>query len=143
MKRFVLIVIFVTVVAVLFMVTAPAAEVLGMPLACTDSGLERPCWIATMGVGVLALGGGAGLVELGIYGVGLFFATGQISGGLIVVGQLAIGVVGFLGQVACGLIGVGQGAVGYIKITQVSDNTEGKAFFKWFSGELDDALRLW
>ena len=143
MKRFALITVLLTLTAALFMATAPAAEVLGMPLTCTDNGLERPCWIATRGVGVFALGGGAGLVEIGIFGFGVLFATGQISGGLIVVGQLAIGVVGFLGQVASGLVGVGQGAVGYIKITQVSDNTEGKAFFKWFLSELEQALRLW
>lgn len=143
MKRFALITALVTLTAVLFMATAPAAEVLGMPLTCGDNDPPEPCWIATMGVGVFALGGGAGLIEIGIFGFGLFFATGQIAGGLMVVGQLAIGVVAFLGQVASGLIGVGQGAVGYIKITQVSDNTEGKAFFKWFTSELEDTLRLW
>jgi hypothetical protein len=141
-KRFILMVVLVAVTSLLFYATADgSAQVLGMRLTCMDMGGD-PCWIGIGAKAVIVLGGGVGVIEIGLYGAGILFATGQLAGGLLAVGQLAIGVVGFLGQVATGMVGMAQGGVGWITVTQGGDNEDGKAFFKRLSADLEEALRF-
>lgn len=142
MKRFILLTVLIALTALLFYLSADgSAEVYGMKLTCTGFG-RKPCWIGVGAYAVIALGAGVGMIELGMYGAGVLFATGQLAGGLIAMGQLAIGVVGFLGQVATGMVGAAQGGLGWLTVTQGGDNDEGKAFLKQLSAELDETLRF-
>ncbi|CAN5186003.1 hypothetical protein BH09MYX1_BH09MYX1_56990 [soil metagenome] len=99
-------------------------------------------WISVGHEGVIVLGIGFGLVEFGMYGVGVFFATGQACAGLIALGQAAFGPVAFLCQLGIGLTGAAQVAVGGQVIGQGELGPNGAAFLKRLSSDLDDLLRL-
>lgn len=99
-------------------------------------------WMTIGGEGVIALGVGFGLVEFGMYGVGIFFATGQACAGLIAIGQAAFGPIAFLGQLGIGLTGAAQLAVGGQVIGQGELGPNGSDFLARLSKDLDDLLRL-
>jgi hypothetical protein len=142
LKRFVILVGLIVVMTLLFWVSTPSgASVAGMPVACTgNSEAVAPCWIALGGFGVIVVGMGAGLVEIGIFGAGVLFATGQLSLGLIAFGQLALGPIFYCGQVGVGLVGMGQGGLGVLKIGQGDTSGEGRRFLDQLSGELNELL---
>lgn len=99
-------------------------------------------WLTIGHTGVIALGIGIGLVEFGMYGVGIFFATGQACAGLLAIGQAAFGLFGFVGQLGGGLCGVGQLAVGGQVSGQAELGPDGSEFLKRLSTDLGDLLRL-
>ncbi len=137
-KRFVILV----VLALLFWATTPGGvSVAGMPVACLGNAeAGTSCWITIGGFGVIVLGMGAGLVEIGIFGAGVLFATGQLSLGLIAFGQLALGPIFYCGQVGVGLVGMGQGGLGVLKIGQGHTGGEGRRFLDQLSDELNELL---
>jgi hypothetical protein len=142
-KRFAALVVLVALTSLLFFVTADReASVLGLKLACVDFTSDDLCWIGMGAKGVIVLGGGFGVIELGIAGGGILFATGQLAIGSLVLGQLAIGLVGFLGQVGTGLVGMAQGGVGWRTVTQGGDNEDGKRFLRAMSADLEGILRF-
>jgi len=94
--------------------TAAPTVILGMPV--TGSSSHQVAWISLGGTGAVVIGGGVGLVEIGVYGVGLLFATGQVCAGGVAIGQAAFGLCFVLAQLGLGLLGVVQGgAGGYMK----------------------------
>lgn len=112
----------------------------GMPVI--GSSMDQPSWIAAGGEGVIVLGAGVGLVEFGMYGVGILFATGQACAGLIAFGQAAFGLLFFAGQLGLGLTGVGQLAVGAQVVGQGELGPNGREFLERMSADLDELLRF-
>lgn len=114
--------------------------ILGMEPVCV--GPVVPCWLAFGGGnGVLVVGlAGFGLVSLTVYGVGVFFATGQLAAGLLAIGQVGVGVVGWLGQAGGGMTGVGQLIVGWLVRGQVRLGADGAAFHAMLSRQLRATL---
>ena len=112
----------------------------GMPVI--GSSMEQPSWISAGGQGVIVLGAGVGLVEFGIYGVGILFATGQVCGGLIAFGQAAFGLLFFCAQLGLGFTGIGQLAIGLQVIGQGELGPNGQAFFERMTSDLNELLRF-
>jgi hypothetical protein len=112
----------------------------GMPVI--GSSMEQPSWISAGGEGVIVLGAGVGLVEFGMYGVGILFATGQACAGLIAFGQAAFGLLFFCAQLGLGLSGMGQLAIGVQVIGQGELGPNGKAFLERMSADLGELLRF-
>ncbi len=100
-------------------------------------------WLVFGGTGVLVLGAGVGVVEIGLYGVGLLFATGQLSAGLIGIGQLTFGLVFFLGQVGVGATGAGQMAIGGLVTGQGELGADGSDFLDRMHEDIQELLRYW
>jgi hypothetical protein len=117
-------------------------NVLGMPAVHLGSKSAEPAWLAFGGKGVLVLGAGFGLVEIGMAGVGVFFAVGQAAVGLFAVGQLAVGLVGVIGQLAFGATGIGQLAVGGLVEGQGKLGFSGGDFLRGLNADLDRFLRF-
>ncbi len=137
---FLLIPIVVTALGLTYAVDLPKETVLGVPLVGYGS---AQAWIAMGGVGVLSLGGGAGVVMIGFYGFGLLFGVGQIglSAG-IGVGQLGCGSTLFVGQVGGALTGIAQGFLGVLGIGQVSASLDGTEFFTTLQKDLIETTSL-
>jgi hypothetical protein len=112
----------------------------GMPVV--GSSMEEPSWISVGGQGVIVLGAGVGLVEFGMYGVGILFATGQACAGLIAFGQAAFGLLFFCAQLGLGLTGIGQLAIGIQVIGQGELGPNGAEFFARMSDDLNELLRF-
>jgi len=112
----------------------------GMPII--GSSMEQPSWISVGGQGVIVLGAGVGLVEFGMYGVGILFATGQACAGLIAFGQAAFGLLFFCGQLGLGFAGLGQLAIGVQVIGQGELGPNGKAFLGRMNADLGELLRF-
>lgn len=106
-----------------------------------DDGAEY-AWISIGHEGMIVLGVGVGLVEFGMYGVGIFFATGQACAGLIALGQAAFGPIAFLGQLGAGLTGAGQLAIGGQVIGQGELGPNGSRFLGRMTADLEELLRL-
>ncbi len=106
-----------------------------------DDGTDY-AWISVGHEGMIVLGVGLGLVEFGMYGVGIFFATGQACAGLIAIGQAALGPVAFLGQIGAGCTGAGQLAIGGQVIGQGELGPNGSKFLDRLTTDLDELLRL-
>lgn len=100
-------------------------------------------WLVFGGTGVLVLGVGFGVVEIGLYGVGLLFATGQLCAGLFVIGQAALGVVFFLAQVGFGATGLGQLAIGGLVTGQGELGADGSDFLARMGADISELLRFW
>ena len=98
-------------------------------------------WLVFGGTGVLVLGGGVGVVEIGLYGVGLLFATGQLSAAMIGIGQLTFGLVFFLGQVGVG--STGQLAIGGLVTGQSELGADGGDFLARIHTDIQELLRYW
>ena len=64
-------------------------EVLGMQVVSAGN-FDQPAWLCVGGgAGVLVVGvGGVGVVSITLYGAGLLFATGQLAVGLLCIAQL-------------------------------------------------------
>jgi hypothetical protein len=114
---------------------------LGMPVVGWGK-QDTPCWIAMGGQGVVVLGAGVGLVEYGVFGVGLLFACGQAAAGLIAFGQAAFGLIFVCAQLGLGLSGVGQLFIGGWGIGQGRLAANGEALLKHLDRDLDDILRF-
>jgi hypothetical protein len=112
----------------------------GMPVI--GSSMEAPSWITTGGQGVIVLGAGVGLVEFGMYGVGILFATGQACAGLIAFGQAAFGLLFFCAQLGLGFTGLGQLAIGIQVIGQGELGPNGAEFFTRMNTDLNALLRF-
>ena len=145
MKRFVIFCVIQAVVTGLLYALVAATEteptvVFGMPVI--GSSMEQPSWISAGGEGVIVLGAGVGLVEFGMYGVGILFATGQACAGLIAFGQAAFGLLFFCAQLGLGLSGMGQLAIGVQVIGQGELGPNGRAFLERMSADLGELLRF-
>ena len=119
--------------------TAPTV-LFGMPVI--GSSMEQPSWISLGGEGVIVLGAGVGLVEFGMYGVGILFATGQACAGLIAFGQAAFGLLFFCAQLGLGFTGMGQLAIGVQVIGQGELGPNGQAFLERMNADLGELLRF-
>lgn len=102
----------------------------------------EPAWLSIGGTGVLVLFGGAGVVVIGFYGIGVLFSIGQISAALITIAQLGIGLLLAVVQVGAGLTGLGQLIGGVAVAGQLPIGFDGRSFLEELSRELDEALRL-
>jgi hypothetical protein len=117
---------------------ADSHRVLGMAVVCTADQTATPCWIAYGGFGVVVLGGGVGMVEFGIGGVGILFGTGQLAAGLIAMGQVGMGLVFWAGQAGVGLTGIAQGMFGWVTIYQGGESGGGRRYFRALSQDMTD-----
>jgi len=148
MKRFAVVGVIVLVVAILLGVEVQAlgagdTNILGLPAVHTGGGkAAAPAWLAFGGEGVLVLGGGVGLVEIGLFGVGVFFATGQACAGLFAIGQLAVGVIGVIAQLGFGTTGIGQLIFGGLVEGQGRVGFSGEGFLTAFDADVTRFLRL-
>lgn len=145
MKRFIILAVLLGVTsALLYAITGwqghgAVTRFLDVPVV--DDGTDY-AWISVGHEGVIVLGVGIGLVEFGMYGVGIFFATGQACAGLLAIGQAAFGPIAFLGQIGAGLTGAGQLAIGGQVIGQGELGPNGSRFLERLSHDLDELLRL-
>jgi len=144
LKRFFIVLALIAVVALLMWVITPAgATAFGMPVACYGNMEDGTfCWITLGGFGVLVLGAGVGLVEIGLIGAGLLFAVGQATVGLIAFGQVVLGPVFYCAQGGLGLVGLGQGGAGLYTIKQGSTGGEGRKFLDQLDEELNELLKF-
>ena len=145
MKRFVIFCVIQAAVTALlyFIITVTETEptvLFGMPVV--GSSMDDPSWISAGGEGVLVLGAGVGLVEFGLYGVGILFATGQACAGLLAFGQAAFGLFFFCAQLGLGFTGVGQLAIGLQVIGQGELGPNGQEFFERMTADLGELLRF-
>ena len=135
------------------LVLAPALPaVAGMDVVCTPADPNQgsfdavlalpPCWFAFGGGKALLVVGlaGMGLVSITLYGVGLFFATGQLAVGLLAIGQAGAGIIGWIGQVGAGITGIGQLIVGGYVQGQLPIGVNGAAFHASLGRQLKSAL---
>ncbi len=113
-------------------------QVLGMAVTCTAEQSTAPCWIAYGGFGVVVLGGGVGVVEFGIGGVGILFGTGQLAVGMIAMGQVGVGLVFWAGQAGAGLTGVAQGMLGWVTAYQGGESCGGRRYLRELSRDVAD-----
>ena len=97
--------------------------------------------LAWMSAGVLVVGvGGVGVVSITLYGAGLLFATGQLAVGLLCIAQLGVGPVFFFGQVGAGFVAFGQLVFGALTGGQVPIGFNGKPMLRGLSAELNQVL---
>ena len=144
MKRFFIVVAVIAIVGLLLWLSVPAgATAFGMPVACYGN-LEdgTTCWITIGGFGVLVLGAGVGIVEIGIIGAGLLFAVGQATAGLIAFGQVVLGPVFFCAQGGLGLAGLGQGGAGLYTISQGRTGGEGRKFLDQLNEDMNELMKF-
>lgn len=126
-----------TAIALTACVEFPKEEVLGLALVGYG---DTPGWITMGGVGVLCLGVGAGVVEIGAYGFGVLFGTGQLAGSLgIGIGQAGFGGTLFVGQVGGALTGVAQMFFGFLGMGQVAISWDGTEFLEKLQADLADS----
>ena len=118
-------------------------ELLGYPV--TNDSNHDFAWISLGGTGWLVLGAGVGVVEIGVFGIGALFATGQACAGGIAIGQAAAGVTFVVAQLGVGLTGYVQGGAGGYMRAQGALAADGKEFFAaldaWFGRVLRLSLR--
>ncbi len=116
-----------------------AGDVRVLGMRAVSSGFEKPpdpSWLAFGGIGVLALGAGFGIVEFGIYGGGLFFASGQLTVGLVSVGQFSIGLIAVVAQFGLGATSFGQFAFGLLAKGQMKVGFDGTEFMQGLNEDL-------
>ncbi len=100
-------------------------------------------WLTLGGTGVVTMGYGIGVVEIGLFGGGLLFATGQVSIGMISIGQAAFGLIFFIAQLGVGGSGIGQLAIGGSVAGQGALGGDGEDFLTRMSEDINELLRFW
>jgi len=101
---------------------------------------QEPAWLAVgSGAGVLMVGmGGVGVVAITLYGAGLLFATGQLAVGIMAAGQVGLGLLLWLGQAGGALLSAGQVVGGGLVWGQGQLGWDGEKFFTMLHEDLTD-----
>ncbi len=146
MKRFAIVGGIAVVVAILLglevsWLGAGDTDVLGLRAVSFGGKGSGPAWLAFGDEGVLVLGAGFGLVEIGVAGVGILFATGQVSAGLFAIGQLSFGLLGVIAQLGFGTTGIGQLVIGGLVEGQGRLGFSGGEFLRGFDEDVNRFLR--